>query len=173
MADGAAVRGGVAVRAAEPRDVPAILAITNDAILHSTALFEYDARTLADQAAWFADKAAGGWPVLVADDGSGAVGFASYGPFRSRPAYAATVEHSIYVADGQRGRGVGQALMHALIAEARRERRHVMVGGIDASNDASIAFHAALGFVQVGRLPQVGWKFDRWLDLVFMQIILS
>jgi L-amino acid N-acyltransferase len=165
--------GAPAIRAAEPRDVPAILAITNHAILHSTALFEYDARTLADQQAWFAEKTDGGWPVLVADDGAGAIGFASYGPFRARPAYAATVEHSIYVADGQRGRGVGVALMRALIETARRERRRVMVGGIDGSNDASIAFHGRLGFVEVGRMPQVGWKFDRWLDLVFMQIILE
>jgi phosphinothricin acetyltransferase len=161
------------VRAAQARDVPAILDIVNDAILNSTALFEYEPRTLDVQAGWLAERNAGGWPVLVAEVGGSTIGFASYGPFRARPAYDATVEHSVYVAQHDRSKGVGRALMLALIAAAKADGRHVMVGGIDGSNDASIAFHAALGFVETGRLPEVGWKFKRWLDLVFMQLILK
>ena len=161
------------IRAAQARDVPAILDIVNDAILNSTALFEYEPRTLDEQAGWLADRNAGGWPVLVAEVDGDTIGFASYGPFRARPAYAATVEHSVYVAQHDRSKGVGRALMLALIAAAKSDGRHVMVGGIDGSNDASIAFHAALGFVETGRLPEVGWKFERWLDLVFMQLILK
>lgn len=164
---------GLVVRPAQAHDVPAILDIVNEAILNSTALFEYVPRTLREQHDWLAQRRAGGWPVLVADDGSGAIGFASYGPFRARPAYDATVEHSVYVAQQTRSKGVGRALMLALIDAARADRRHVMIGGIDGSNDASMAFHAALGFVETGRLPQVGWKFERWLDLVFMQLILE
>ena len=161
------------IRAAQARDVPAILDIVNDAILNSTALFEYEPRTLDEQTGWLAERNAGGWPVLVAEVDGDTIGFASYGPFRARPAYAATVEHSVYVAQHDRSKGVGRALMLALIAAAKSDGRHVMVGGIDGSNDASIAFHAALGFVETGRMPEVGWKFERWLDLVFMQLILK
>lgn len=161
------------VRAAQARDVPAILDIVNDAILNSAALFEYEPRTLGEQAGWLAERNAGGWPVLVAEVDGDTIGFASYGPFRARPAYAATVEHSVYVAQHGRSKGVGRALMLALIAAAKADGRHVMVGGIDGSNDASIAFHAALRFVETGRMPEVGWKFERWLDLVFMQLILK
>jgi L-amino acid N-acyltransferase len=163
----------VIVRAAQARDLPALLDIVNDAILNSTALFEYAPRTLAVQRDWLAQRGAEGWPVLVADVDGATIGFASYGAFRARPAYAATVEHSVYVAQQTRSNGVGRALMLALIAAAKADGRHVMVGGIDGSNDASIGFHASLGFVETGRLHQVGWKFERWLDLVFMQIILE
>ncbi len=160
------------VRVAGPDDLPAILAITNDAILNSTALFEYEARSLEQQRAWFDDKRAGGWPVLVADDG-GVAGFATFGPFRDRPAYATTVEHSVYVEGSRRAQGVGRLLVEALIAEARVREVHTMIGGIDASNAGSLAFHAALGFVEVGLLPQVGRKFGRWLDLIFMAKLLE
>ena len=149
--------------------MPAILAITNDAIVNSTALFEYQPRTLAQQQDWFAHKQADGWPVLVAEVGPAVVGFGTFGPFRDRPAYHPTVEHSVYVANGQRGCGIGRLLVEALIADARKRGLHTMIGGIDGSNAGSLAFHAALGFEEVGRLTEVGWKFDRWLDLVFMQ----
>lgn len=159
----------VTIRTADAPDVPAVLAITNDAIVNSTALFEYQPRTLAQQQAWLAQKQADGWPVLVAAAGFEVVGFGTFGSFRDRPAYHPTVEHSVYVANGQRGRGVGRQLVEALITEARKRGLHSMIGGIDGSNAGSLAFHAALGFREVGRLPEVGWKFDRWLDLVFMQ----
>jgi len=163
----------VRIRAALAHDVPAILDIVNEAILNTTALFEYAPRTLAEQHQWLADRNRDGWPVLVADAEGETVGFASYASFRARAAYAATVEHSVYVAQHNRSKGVGHALMEALVAHAIADRRHVMIGGIDALNLASIGFHTSLGFSETGRLPEVGWKFDRWLDLVFMQRILK
>jgi phosphinothricin acetyltransferase len=161
------------IRPAGEDDVDAILAITNDAILNSTAMYTYEPMTRAEQAAWLADKRAGGWPVLVADDGAGCLGFATFGPFRTRPAYARTVEHSVYVAGHAHGRGVGRLLMTALIEEARRRGLHAMIGGVDSENAGSLAFHAGLGFVEVGRMREVGWKFGRWLDLVFVEKLLE
>jgi len=161
------------IRPAGEGDVDAILAITNDAILNSTATYSYEPMTRADMAAWLADKAAGEWPVLVADDGTGCLGYATFGPFRTRPAYARTVEHSVYVAGHAHGRGIGRLLMTALIEEARRRGLHAMIGGVDSGNEGSLAFHAGLGFVEVGRMREVGWKFERWLDLVFVEKLLE
>ncbi len=162
------------VRPAElARDRPAILAIVNDAILTSTAWYEYEPWDAAKLAAWFDAKQAGGWPLLVAEAGGETIGFSSFGRFRDRPAYARTVEHSVYVAAAARGRGVGRLLLDAIVAEARRRRHHVMIGGVDAANEGSLAFHRAAGFVEAGRMREVGRKFDRWLDLVFMQKILG
>jgi len=150
-----------------------ILDILNDAILHSTALYDYEPRTLQNMTAWFKAKRDGGFPVLGAIDEHGELaGFASYGTFRERPAYKYTIEHSVYVHADRRGRGTGVALMRALIARAAEQQYHVMVGGIDGSNDGSIRFHQKLGFVHAGTLPQVGFKFGRWLDLAFYQLIL-
>lgn len=161
------------VRAAEPaRDGAAILSIVNDAILNSTAWYEYAPWDEARLTSWFDAKRAGGWPLLVADDGEATLGFATFGRFRDRPAYARTVEHSLYVASAARGRGIGRILLDALVAEAQARGLHAMIGGVDAANEGSLAFHRAAGFVEVGRLPEVGWKFDRWLDLVFMQKLL-
>lgn len=160
------------VRAVEDGDLEAILAITNDAILNSTAIYEYEPRTRAQQQAWLDVRAESGWPVFVAVDDESIAGFATFGPFRDKPGYASTVEHSVYVASSRQGAGVGKALMAALLAEARERRLHAMVGGIDASNAPSLEFHRALGFEEVGRLPEVAWKFGRWLDLIFMQKLL-
>ena len=152
----------------------AILDILNEAILNSTALYDYQPRTLDSMTRWFELKADHGFPVIGAVDGSGQfLGFASYGTFRERPAYKYTVEHSVYVQAQQRGRGVGRALMQELIARARQRDLHVLVGGIDLSNAASIALHQSLGFVHTGTLPQVGFKFGRWLDLAFYQLVLD
>lgn len=162
------------VRAAElETDGAAILAIVNDAILGSTAWYEYEAWDAAKLASWFDAKQAGGWPLIVAADGGDALGFASFGRFRDRPAYARTVEHSVYVAAAARGRGVGRTLLDAIVAEAKHRGHHTMIGGVDASNEGSLAFHRAAGFVEAGRMREVGWKFDRWLDLIFMQKILG
>lgn len=160
------------VRAVDEGDLQAILTITNDAILTSTAIYEYEPRTPAQQRAWIDAKTAGGWPVLVAENEGEVLGFAAFAPFRDKPAYASTVEHSVYVAAGRQGAGVGRRLMDALIGEARVRGLHAMIGGIDASNQASLAFHRALGFREVGQLPEVAWKFGRWLDLIFMQKLL-
>lgn len=156
----------------EERDAPAILAIVNDAILTSTAWYEYRPWDRARLTSWLAAKHASDWPVLVADDGADALGFASFGPFRERPAYEHTVEHSVYVGASARGRGIGRLLLTALIAEARERGLHTMIGGVDAGNEGSLAFHRALGFVEAGRMREVGWKFGRWLDLIFMQKLL-
>ena len=156
------------------RHASAILEIFNDAILHSTALYDYKPRTPQSMVGWFDAKRAGGFPVLGLEDGKGALtAFASYGTFRGWPAYKYTVEHSVYVHKDHRGRGFGRAVMQALIAEARQNDVHAMMGAIDATTAASIALHARLGFRHVGTLPQVGFKFGRWLDLAFYQLLLD
>jgi phosphinothricin acetyltransferase len=152
-------------------DLPGILAIYNHVIAHTTAVYTETPAPLADRQAWFAARRAGSFPVLVADDG-GAIGFASFGDFRPWPGYARSVEHSVHVAEAARGRGVGSALVRRLIDEARARDKHVMVGGIDAANAASIALHRKLGFVEAGVLREVAQKFGHWLDLLFMQKML-
>lgn len=151
-----------------------ILAIFNDAIAHTTALYEYQPRSVEFMQQWFANKQRGNYPVLgmVSDEGP-LMGFASYGPFRAFPAYKYTVEHSVYVHSQFRGRGVGVTLLRSLIEQAKLQEYHVLVGGIDSSNAASIALHEKLGFKLSGTLPQVGYKFDRWLDLCFYQLVLD
>lgn len=153
---------------------PAILDIFNEAIVSSTALYEYKTRTDADMQSWFEAKQAKGLPVLgaVADDGS-LLGFATYGTFRERPAYKYTVEHSVYVHAQQRGRGIGRALLLELIERARQQEYHALIGGIDAANAVSIALHRALGFEHCGTVREAGFKFGRWLDLAFYQLLLE
>ena len=153
-------------------DLPAILAIHNEVVANSTAIYSNDPSTLNERAAWRAQRLAQGYPVLVARDGPEVLGFASFGDFRAWPGYAATVEHSVHVCAGARRRGVGRALLTALPGRARALGKHVVLGGIDADNDASLALHASLGFEKVAHFRQVGRKFDRWLDLVFVQLIL-
>jgi L-amino acid N-acyltransferase YncA len=153
---------------------PAILAILNDAILNSTALYEYRPRTLEQMGAWFAAKAERDFPVIGAFEDSGELlGFSSYGTFRNWPAYKYSVEHSVYVEQGQRRRGVGRALLQATIARATAQNYHVLVGGIDAQNVVSIRLHESLGFRHRGTIEQAGFKFGRWLDLAFYQLTLD
>jgi L-amino acid N-acyltransferase len=152
----------------------AILDLFNEAIVHSTALYDYEPRPPESMVGWFAAKQAGRFPVIGAtDDGGHLLGFASYGTFRAWPAYKYSVEHSVYVHQDQRGRGIGAALMQRLIAAARQQERHVMVGGIDTANAASIALHEKLGFTHAGTIRQAGFKFGRWLDLGFWQLVLD
>ena len=152
----------------------AILEVFNDAILTSTALYDYQPRTMESMTAWFAAKEAGGFPVLGVEDSDGTLqGFASYGTFRAWPAYKYTVEHSVYVHRDCRGRGLGRRLLQELIAAARENGLHALIGGIDAANPGSIALHERLGFRHVGTLPEVGFKFGRWLDLAFYELILD
>jgi phosphinothricin acetyltransferase len=156
------------------RHADAILAIFNDAILASTALYDYKARTAQNMVTWFEAKRAGRFPVIGVEDADGTLmGFGSYGTFRAFPAYKYTVEHSVYVHRDHRGKGLGRVLMQALIDAARRNDLHAMIGGIDAANAGSIALHERLGFKHVGTLPQVGFKFGRWLDLAFYQLLLE
>jgi phosphinothricin acetyltransferase len=152
----------------------AILEILNDAIVSSTALYDYQPRTLGNMSAWFEAKQAGAFPVWGAvDDAGQLLGFATYGTFRAWPAYKYSVEHSVYVAREARGRGVGTELMRRLIESAVEQQKHVLIGGIDALNVASVAFHERLGFVHAGTVKQAGFKFGRWLDLAFYQLILA
>jgi L-amino acid N-acyltransferase len=152
------------------RHAEAILAILNDAIVTSTALFDYEPRPPESMAPWFEAKEARRFPVLgaVADDGT-LMGFATYGTFRAWPAYKYTVEHSVYVHREHRRRGVARALMRELIAAAEQQDYHVMVAGIDAANAASIALHLGLGFIHAGTIRQAGFKFGCWLDLAFYE----
>lgn len=157
----------------DPRHLEAIRAIFNEAIVHTTALYEYQPRSAETVAAWYAAKGAAGLPLLVAEDDDGRLlGFATYGPFRAFPAYKYTVEHSVYVDAGQRGRGVGRQLLAALIEAAQAQGCHCLVGVIDAQNAGSIALHEKLGFTHAGGLRQAGFKFGRWLDLAFYQRLL-
>jgi len=154
-------------------DLDTITAIHNHAVVHTTAIWNEEAVDLADRAAWLADRAARGYPVIVAVDDSGVLGYASYAQWRPHSGYRLTVEHSVYVLDGQHGRGIGTTLMAALIEHARTAGMHVMIAGIESGNTASIALHERLGFTEVGRMPQVGAKFGRWLDLSMLQLVLD
>jgi phosphinothricin acetyltransferase len=157
------------IRDATEADLSAILAITNQAIAETTAVWNNTLATLEARTAWLKDRQGRGFPVLVAQDGGEVLGFASFGDFRPFEGYLHTVEHSIYVAPGAQRRGIGAALLAELVARAQAMGKHVIVGGIEAGNAGSLALHRRAGFVEVGRLPQVGRKFGRWLDLVFMQ----
>lgn len=163
-----------AISDATATDLPGILAIYNDALLNTTAIWNETEVDLANRQGWLNDREAAGFPVLVARRPDGEVlGYASYGTWRSIEGFRHTVEHSVYVRSDQRGQGLGPALMQALIARARSAGLHVMVAAIEAENQASIRLHERLGFVTTGQMPQVGRKFDRWLDLTFMQLILE
>jgi L-amino acid N-acyltransferase len=168
------VKQQIIVQCTRIRHADDILSILNEAIVHTTALYDYKPRPRESMDAWFNAKTTGGYPVIGVEDSSGVLrGFGSYGAFRTWPAYKYTVEHSVYVQAGHRGRGIGRKLMHELIASARRDHRHAMIGGIDAANTGSIRLHEQLGFRHAGTLPQVGFKFGRWLDLAFYQLLLD
>jgi L-amino acid N-acyltransferase len=155
------------------RHSAAILAILNDAIVHTTALYDYKPRSADSMVTWFEAKAKGRYPVIGVENELGELmGFASYGPFRAWPAYKYSVEHSVYVDSRFRGQGVGRALLGAVILAAEKQDFHIMVGGIDATNAVSIKLHESLGFKSCGVVRQAGFKFGRWLDLAFYQLIL-
>jgi len=184
----------ISIRPARETDVRGILEIYNDAILNTTALYTYEPFTLPMMQQWFAEKTAKGLPVFVAEESAAAAnqiapsvssatqtatsapavaGFASYGPFRPWPAYKYSVEHSIYVHKAQRGKGIAKKLLRTLIDHASAENLHTIVAGIDSENEISINLHKQFGFKETGQITQVGYKFGRWLDLVFMQLILE
>ncbi len=163
----------IRIRDAAAADLPAMLAIYNDVIANTTAVYAYEPRSPEAHAAWLEGKRAEKWPVLVAEAGGALVGYGSYGPFRPWPAYLHTVENSIYVAAARRGSGIGSILLPALVASAAARGFHTMVAGIDAANAASLRLHAKFGFRKVAQFHEVGWKFDRWLDLVFLQRMLN
>jgi phosphinothricin acetyltransferase len=155
------------------RHLPAIRDILNDAILTSTVLWDEEPRTLEGVTQWFEYRQRGGFPILGIESAGGALaGFATYGTFRTQCGYRFTVEHSVYVEKSRRGQGIGKALLRALIDTARAGGIHTLIGAIDASNQESIRFHQAFGFVHCGSIREAGRKFGRWLDLDFYQLIL-
>jgi L-amino acid N-acyltransferase len=161
------------LRHAVEDDVPGILDIYNEVIANSTAIYAENAVSLDDRLAWFKARQRQNYPVLVAADEAGILGFASFGDFRPWPCYLYTVEHSIHVRADRRSMGIGRALMGALIVNASASGKHTLIGGVDADNIASLRLHRRLGFEQVAHFRQVGRKFNRWLDLVFMQRFLD
>jgi phosphinothricin acetyltransferase len=162
------------IRAAQEADLPAILAIYNDVIVSSTAVFALQPVGLADRAAWFEARVRAGFPVLVAQTGQGIAGFSSFAEFRGVwPGYRYSVEHSVHVRADFRGLGVGRLLTAGLFPLAAAMGKHVMIGGIDASNEPSLRMHARLGFERAAHFREVGHKFGRWLDLVFVQRFLD
>ncbi len=161
------------IRTATLDDLPGILEIYNDAILHTTAVYQYQPHTLAMRTAWYMEKQSEGFPVFVADEDDAIVGFSALGHFRTAPAYHYAVENTVYVAASHRRRGIGRTLMAPVIDAARAMDKHAILAGVDASNTPSVALHLALGFVEVAHFRQVGYKFGHWLDLKFLELLLD
>lgn len=161
------------IRDATQADADSIAAIYNDAVRHTTAIWNEVEVTAANRVDWMRARQEAGLPVLVLLEAGRVAGYASFGPFRAFDGYRGTVEHSVYVRADLRGGGRGGQLMQALIARARAGGFHVMVGAIEAGNTASIALHRRLGFEEVGVMPEVGQKFGRWLDLALLQLRLD
>ena len=163
----------IAIRPYQTEDTQAILDIINYNILHSTALYDYNIRTYEQQKAILDDKLTKKFPVIVAEANGQVVGFGMYSEFRFREAYKFTVEHSVYVANDYHGKGIGNLLLAELIALAKAQKLHTMIAVIDAENQGSVSFHEKFGFKTVGIIKESGYKFNRWLHSVFMQLILE
>lgn len=168
----AAPPSGFAIRAASDDDLPAIAAIHDRAIADTAFTWLWEPIELPERRRWFAEQGRAGRPVLVADRGGRVVGFATYGPFRAYHGYRDTMEHSIYLDPAAHRRGLGRALLEALLTQAAARAVHVMVAAIALPNDPSVGLHRALGFAHVGVMPEVGQKFGRYRDLLLMQKVL-
>ncbi len=160
------------IRTYQIEDTAAILEIINDAIINTTALYDYYPRNLTQQLAIFEDKISKGFPVIVAELNNEIVGFGYYSEFRFREAYKFTVEHSVYANKKHIGKGIGKLLLTELIEQAKRQNVHTMIGVIDSENKSSLAFHKKFGFEEVGFIKESGYKFNRWLHSVFVQKML-
>jgi L-amino acid N-acyltransferase len=163
----------IQIRTALEQDLEALLEIYNDVIVNTTAVYDYQPHTLDMRRQWFRIKEAQGFPVFVAEEDGRVVGFSSIGPFRAWAAYKYSVENSVYVAADQRGKGIGKLLITPLVEASVQLNMHTIIAGIDATNEASIMLHRSFGFEEVARFKQVGYKFGRWLDLTFMQLLLK
>jgi L-amino acid N-acyltransferase YncA len=164
---------GITIRNYQKSDAIAILDIINYNILNATALYDYSIRSLAQQESILESKIQAGFPVIVAENNGVVVGFGMYSEFRFREAYKFTVEHSVYVQQNSQGLGIGKLLLTELIQLAKKQGLHTMIGVIDAENQKSIDFHHQFGFKTVGVIKESGFKFNRWLDSVFVQLILE
>jgi len=162
----------ITVRNAIENDLAALLEIYNEIIVHTTAIYDYDPHTLEMRIQWFETKKEEGYPVFVAEDENRIVGFSTIGAFRKWGAYQYSVENSVYVAADCRGKGVGKLLLQPLIKAAKNLNKHTIIAGIDATNEVSIALHKSFGFEEVAHFKEVGYKFERWLDLKFLQLII-
>lgn len=162
----------IKIRNYQVKDTKAILEIINYNILHSTALYDYNIRTLENQIAIFDDKIKKRFPIIVAIENEIVVGFGYYSEFRYREAYKFTVEHSVYAHQNHIGKGIGKLLLEELILLAKSQKLHTMIGVIDSENQNSIDFHKKFGFEIAGTIKETGFKFNRWLDSVFMQKML-
>ena len=160
------------VRYATENDLPQMLEIYNEIIANNTAIFQYDPHTLEDRRAWFAAKQKDGFPVFVAEENSVIAGYSTIGPFRNWQAYRYSVENSVYVKAGYRGRGISKLLMQPLIDAAREMGMHTVIAGVVADNAASLALHRQFGFIEVAHFKEAGYKFGRWLDLKFLQLMI-
>ena len=159
------------VRHATESDVPAMLEIYNEIILNTTAVWHNEPHTLQMRQEWFALKTEQGYPVFVAEQNGVITGFSTIGPFRPWVGYRFTVENSVYVSAENRGKGIAKLLMPPIIEAAKQLKLHAIVAGIEASNEASIALHNKFGFVEVAHFKEVGFKFNRWMDLKFLELI--
>ena len=162
----------ISIRLATEDDLPGMLEIYNDIILNTTAVYEYEPHTLEMRRQWFLTKQEQRFPVFLAEEDGNLAGFSSIGPFRAWAAYKYSVENSVYVKSGLRGKGIGRLLLAPLIGAARNLKMHTIIAGIEASNDASIKLHESFGFKEVAHFKEVGWKFERWLDLKFLQLLI-
>ncbi|HTB32706.1 MAG TPA: GNAT family N-acetyltransferase [Bacteroidia bacterium] len=163
----------IAIRIAEDKDLPEILEIYNYAILHTTSVYSYKPHTLDMRKKWLEEKRAANHPVFVAETGGKIVGFIAYGPFRAWPGYKYTVEHSVHIHKDFRRQGIARILLAKLIEAAKENNVHAILGAIDADNHASVKLHEQFGFREVGHLKEVGYKFNKWLDLVFYELVLE
>jgi phosphinothricin acetyltransferase len=164
---------GVVVRDCTPADLDVVHALHVDAVLHSTAIWQEVPHPRSYFDVWLAERQADGYPVIVADVDGQVAGYATYSQWRPHQGYRLTVEHSVYVVEAFRGRGIATTLMAELVARATAEGRHVMMAGVCSTNTGSIALHERLGFTTVAVVPEVGRKFDRWLDLTMMRLPLA
>ena len=164
----------ITVRRAAEEDLPGILEIYNDAVLTTTATYDYEPRSLEHRRQWFLERQRDDYPIFVATDGGQrVVGWSALNPYHARVGYRFTAENSVYVAAAQRGRGIGRQLLGPLVIAGQERGFRAIIAAIDADNEASIRLHASFGFEKVGHFKQVGYKFDRWLDVVYMEKILS
>ena len=163
----------IKIRPFQTSDTETIIAILNYYIANSTALYDYELRTSEQQQAIFDEKLKKGFPVIVATIDERVVGFGYYSEFRFREAYKFTVEHSVYVMPNEHGKGIGKLLLQNLIGLAKNQKLHTMIAVIDSENESSVAFHEQFGFATVGIIKESGFKFDRWLHSVIMQLMLK
>ena len=163
----------MSIRFATTQDCAAIATIYNHAVLHTAAIWNEKTVDTDNRIAWFEAREQNHFPILVSEENGEVTGYASYGDWRAFDGFRHTVEHSVYIHPDHQGKGLGNQLLGALIEEARRRGKHVMVAGIESQNAASLHLHQKHGFVTTGQMPQVGTKFGRWLDLTFMQLQLD